>query len=269
MRKAINIWSFTGKSLSTCMKLAKEAGFDGIEPVLNENGELGLNADDNELAALKSYTQEIGLSIHSLATGLYWKYSFTANDPAERENAVRIAKKQIRTAQKLGADTILVVPGLVKADVSYETAYERALSAVSELAEEAEAAQVHIGLENVWNKFLLSPLEMRDFIDAVNSPFVGAYLDVGNVLCNGYPEQWIRILGSRIKKVHFKDYKADAGIFGFVDLLSGDVNWPEVMRALRETNYDGWVTAEITPAYQHHSDQLIFNTIASMRRIMD
>jgi hexulose-6-phosphate isomerase len=109
---------------------------------------------------------------------------------------------------------------------------------------------------------------MRDFIDAINSPYVGAYLDVGNVLAFGYPEQWIHILGKRICKVHFKDYKIEAGgLNGFVDLLSGDVNWPAVMDAFRTVGYDGWVTAEVVPAYKHYPDQIIFNTFAAMKRI--
>ena len=137
------------------------------------------------------------------------------------------------------------------------------------LKETAEKLEIHIGIENVWNKFLLSPLEMRDFIDKINSPFVGAYLDIGNVIYSGYPEQWIKILNTRIKRVHFKDYrKAMSGLGGFVDLLSGDVNWAEVMSGFAKIGYDSWVTGEMIPPYAQHSEQIIFNTSNSMNKIL-
>src|SRR5690606_16928419 len=103
---------------------------------------------------------------------------------------------------------------------------------------------VQVCVENVWNKFLLSPLEMRGFLDGLKSSSVGSYFDVGNVLATGYPEHWIQLLGSRIKRVHFKDYRRAVGTAdGFCDLLSGDVNWPGVVSALCSIGYDGWVTA--------------------------
>ena len=121
-------------------------------------------------------------------------------------------------ASVLGCQTILVIPGCVNAEfaapgkvMDYETCYNRSLESIQKVKEYAQQYQVEIGLENVWNKFLLSLLEMRDFIDKVNSPWVGAYLDIGNTLANGYPEHWIRALGDRIKKVHFKDYRVEAG----------------------------------------------------------
>src|SRR5690606_28245567 len=132
-----------------------------------------------------------------------------------------------------GVGTILVITGAVGVDfipgcevVQYDRAYDRALEAISKLAADAKANNVHIGIENVWNKFLLSPLEMKTFIDATGSEYVGSYFDVGNAVQNGYPEHWITILGHRIKKVHFKDYRRQAGgLHGFVDLLAGDVNY--------------------------------------------
>ena len=148
--------------------------------------------------------------------------------------------------------------------------YDRALEAVKKLAPIAQENGVEIGLENVWNNFLLSPLEMRNFIDAVGSDWVGAYFDVGNVVYSGYPEHWIRILGKRIKKVHFKDYRRNPGTLNaFVDLLSGDVNWPEVMKAFRDVGYEGWAAGEMIPQYAYASDQIIYNTSASMERILN
>ena len=136
-------------------------------------------------------------------------------------------------------------------------------------AELAEKVGVSIGLENVWNKFLLSPMEMRDFIDKIDSDFVGSYFDVGNVLFNGYPEHWIKILANRIKKVHFKDYRiAAGGLHGFVDLLAGDVNYPAVIDALKSVGYDGYVTAEMIPAYTHYPETIIYNTSNAMDKIL-
>ena len=125
-----------------------------------------------------------------------------------------------------------------------------------------------IGVENVWNKFLLSPIEMTGFLDACGSPWIRAYFDAGNVLQFGYPEQWIEILGKRIVRVHVKDFKRAVGnINGFTDLLAGDVDWPAVVRALRGVGYDSFVTAEMG-AYRHYGDQIVYNTSAALDRIL-
>ncbi|WP_438445325.1 sugar phosphate isomerase/epimerase family protein [Gorillibacterium sp. sgz5001074] len=277
MKKGINIWSFPeGMPIMECAKLARKAGFEGLELSLNESGELGLATTEQEVRSIARQIRELGLEISSLATGLYWGSWMTSDSEAERIKAMDICKKQLETAAALGADTILVIPGAVGVDfipgsnvVDYEKAYERAQEAVRKLAPEAEQAGVNIGIENVWNKFLLSPLELRGFIDSIGSPFIGSYFDVGNVVYAGYPEQWVRILGKRIKKVHFKDYRREAGgLHGFVDLLAGDVDYPTVMAALRQTGYDGYVTAEMIPNYRHYTEQIIYNTSASMDVIL-
>jgi L-ribulose-5-phosphate 3-epimerase len=277
MKKGINIWSFNGaSSIADCIQLAKKAGFDGIELSLNESGELGLNASEKDVLGIKARLEAAELEIAGLATGLYWSYAMTSADPVIRDKAIDVCKKQLEVAALLGVDTILVIPGAVGVDfipeaevTDYEYAYDRALESIGKLVPYAESAGVCIGIENVWNKFLLSPLEMRSFIDALGTSYVGSYFDVGNTLQNGYPEQWIRILGHRIKKVHFKDYRRQAGgLHGFVDLLAGDVNYPEVMKALHAIGYDNYVTAEMIPPYIHHTDQIIFNTSHAMDAIM-
>lgn len=277
IKKAINIWSFkAGTSVTSCLEIAKAAGFDGIELALNETGEVSLTSTEKELLEIKKYAQDTEIELPSLATGLYWSYSLTSESKLIRDKAKSIVKKQLEMAAVIGADTILAVPGAVGADfvsgseiVSYDKAYDYALEALTELKAEAESFKVSIGIENVWNKFLLSPLEMRDFIDKVNSDFIGAYLDVGNIIYTGYPEQWIRILASRIKKIHFKDFRRSVGtLSGFVDLLAGDVNFPEVVKALHEINYHSYVTAEMLPNYTHHTNQIIFNTSNSMDQIL-
>lgn len=277
MKKGINIWSFKeGSSTQECIRLAKKAGFEGIELSLNETGELGLGATDQEVLAIKSMLDDEGLAIAGLATGLYWSYSMTSADEAKRRKAIDVCKKQLELASAFGVDAILVIPGAVGVDfipgaevVPYDLAYDRASEAIAELVPYAASAGVAIAIENVWNKFLLSPLELRDFIDKQSSDYIGSYFDVGNVVHSGYPEHWIRILGSRIKKVHFKDYRRQAGgLHGFVDLLAGDVDYPAVMAALSEIGYDGYVTAEMIPPYAHYSEQIIYNTSAAMDAIL-
>jgi L-ribulose-5-phosphate 3-epimerase len=276
VKKGINSWSFKeGMPVKECIFLAKKAGFQGIELSLNDTGVISLESREKDLLDIKAYAETVEIELPSVASGLYWSYPLTSQIKARRDKAKDIVKKQLETAAILGADTILVVPGAVGVDfipdaevVSYDKAYENALESLIELKAAAESYKVSIGIENVWNKFLLSPLEMRDFIDKIDSPYIGSYFDVGNVLYSGYPEQWIRILGERIKKVHFKDFRRSIGnLSGFVDLLAGDVNYPEVMKAFDEIGYTGYAFGEMIPNYTHYTSQIIFNTSNSMDRI--
>jgi hexulose-6-phosphate isomerase len=292
MKKGVNIWSFDASlSLEQCFKQAKKAGFegvelalaesnakfDGMELALVENGEINLNSSREEVEKIAACAKDNGIELYSLASGLSFRYSPTASDPAVREKAQMILHKQIEIASWLGCETILVIPGFVNADfvanceiVEYDVAYERGLDYVKKGLPFAEEKKIELGIENVWNKFLLSPLEMRDFIDSFNNPFSCAYFDVGNVLYSGYPEHWIKILNKRIKKVHIKDYRrAAGGLHGFVDLLSGDVNFPAVMEALKAIGYDGWLTTEIMPPYKHYPEQTLLNTSLSLDKIIN
>lgn len=276
MKKGINIWSFPQASIKDNLLLAKKAGFEGVELALNAKGELSMNSSEAEIKNVKKIADDLGLELYSLSCGLCWDYRLSDDDENLRNKSVDMIKKQLDTAKILGADTILVVPGVVNVEfsfpekkVAYDVVYERALKGLNGLKDYAKSLKVNIGLENVWNKFLLSPMEMRDFIDKIDSEFVGSYFDVGNAMLCGYPEDWIRILGKRIKKVHFKDYRMQAGgLHGFVDLLAGDVNYPEVVKALKEVGYDGWVSAEMIPNYKYHTDAIIYNTSYSMDRIL-
>lgn len=276
MKKGISIWSFAEPDLKKCLTLAKDAGFDGVEVALDEQGPVNLNSTKEEMLELKAFAEGLGLELYSVASGLYWTYNYTSSDENNREKAKAITRKQLEIASWLGCDTILVVPGAVKVAfdptselVEYDVAYERALAALNELAPYAEELKVSIGVENVWNKFLLSPVEMAEFIDKVGSDYVGSYFDVGNVLYIGYPEHWIKVLGNRIKKVHFKDYRVAAGgLHGFVDLLAGEVNWPAVMEQFQKIGYDGWVTAEMIPPYTHYPETIVYNTSNAMDKIM-
>lgn len=283
MKKSINYWSFAEKlangskmSLKDCMQLAKRAGFEAIELTVAEEGELSLNSTRRDVEKIVQAAEEVGIELSSLATGLFWDYSLSSSNDKVKDKAKGIVKKMLELASYLGTDTILVVPGAVdvffkpEAEVvPYDVAYKRSLESLRECLDTAEKYKVSIGIENVWNKFLLSPLEMRDFIDKLGSDYLGAYFDVGNILLTGYPEHWIRILGKRIKKVHIKDFKRVIGnVNGFCDLLEGDVNWAEVMKALREVGYNDYITAEILPPYSQHPEALIYNTSRSMDFIL-
>ena len=259
-------------------RIAKDAGYDGIEPAFAATGPVSLESSRDDLLRFRDGAEKAGLEIPSVTGGLYWATPFTSDDDAVRAKALEIAQAHLRAANVLGAETVLLVPGVVHAFfiencpvVRYDLAYERSQAAMAELAPLAEELDVHIGVENVWNKFLLSPLEMALFVDEIDSSHVGVYFDVGNVVPFGFPQDWIAILGKRIRKVHFKDFKADASVqsmAGFVDLLQGDVDWPAVMAALATVGYDGYVTAEMIPQYKHHPIQRIYNTAASLRTIL-
>ena len=276
MKKGISIWSFGGGTLKENFRLAHEAGFEGVEVALDEEGELSLTTTEKEAAAIRAEADRAGVALYSVASGLYWKYSLTSADPALREKAKECVRKQLQVAAWLGCDTVLVLAGAVSVSFApelgvtdYAVAYDRALAAMQELKKDAERYKVHIGLENVWNNFLLSPLEMRDFIDKAGSDYVGSYFDVGNAVANGYPEQWIRKLGKRIKKVQFKDYRRAVGsLDGFVDLLAGDVDWKAVKAALDEIGYADWVTGEMIPQYKQYNERLIVNTSNAMNGIL-
>ena len=271
MKKGIHYWALPQNlTLREKMRFAKRMGFDGLELVIVEKGELRLDCNDQELEAIRQAAEEEKVEIIALSNSLNWKCSLTSENDKIRELAKDMLIRQIQIAAALQVEVVLALPGFVSMNfitndlhpsvathdevhyhpgqeiIHYEKAYHRALNAFKEIAPIAEQLGVTIGIENIWNEFLLSPLEMRNFIDEVGSKNVGAYFDVGNVKPYGYPEQWIRILGSRIKRVHVKDFvQGSSSIKGFVNLLSGDINFPEVMKALVEIGYDGWVTAEV------------------------
>ena len=279
LKKSISIWSFYGSwNLDEKMKLAKAAGFEGFEIDLSEDGPVALKSSAEDLKKVRASAEKAGIALSGLATGLYWGANGASADASVRAKAAAILTRQIECAAALGLDAILVVPATVGADfipgcevVPYDQAMLRAKELVKAALPAAEKHKVTLGIENVWNKFLVSPLEMRDFIDSFGSERVGAYFDTGNSLAWGYPEHWISILGKRIVRVHFKDYRRAVGnVEGFVDLLSGNVNWPAVMAALRQVGYSGWCTAEMIPPvpfYTHAPEVLIHNTARAMDSI--
>ncbi len=260
MKISASYWIFDGGldgslPISSAMEQTSKLGFEAIELGIASQGVLTHNTTQAECEEIVREAEKHGLEISGVASGESWTTSPTANDEDVRKKIINFTQKALQVTQWLGTDAYLFVPGAVEVFflpeaevIPYDVCYQRASEAISQLVPVAEKLGVAIAVENVWNKFLLSPLEMREFIDNFNTSQVGVYFDVGNVLLSGYPDQWIRILGSRIKRVHIKDFKRSVGTAdGFVDLLEGDVDFEAVKQALSEINYDGYVTAEMIP----------------------
>jgi len=274
MKKGINQWAFSaGTTVSQAIRKAKQAGFDSIELCFEEKGEISFDSKPDMLSRIVSEAGSVGIEIASVATGILWRHSLTSDDPALRDKGKQAVKAMLKIARELGTDAILVVPGATMVPwmpeagvVPYETALQRARDAIGELVKDAEKARVVIGLENVWNGMFLSPLELRDFVDSFGSEYVGAYFDVGNCVLTGRPEDWIHILGSRITRVHMKDFRIAAGMHGFVGLLEGDVNWQAVMAALKEIGYNGHLIAELGP-YKYAPDVVLDHVSRSLDAI--
>jgi hexulose-6-phosphate isomerase len=281
MKKGINYWSFPGgldgsKDFPEAVREARQLGYEGIEVCLFPEGPLNLDMSEADVAKLGKMLEGAGLQPASVTSGALWEYPLTSSDPSKREKGKQIVTKCLQVAGQLGATGILVVPGAVEIFfnpqaevVPYDVAMQRVEEAMRALVPVAEKNKVAIGIENVWNKMFLSPLEARDFVDKLGSEYLGWFFDVGNIVALGVPEQWIRILGKRIKKVHVKDFRRTVGTLdGFVDLLEGDVNWPEVMKALREVGYDDFLIAEMIPYYTHAPETRVANTSLAMDKIL-
>ena len=278
MFKSINQWSFPeGMTISEMMQQAKDLGYDAFEPAISVSGELSLESTDDEVRQVRAEADRIGIRLSSLASGLSWNWSPTSNDPKVRERAYANAVRQLECAQLLGVDAILLVPGTVGTGfwggaqdyVYYEDAWNRCVAMLKRLAPVAEQCGVVIGVENVWNNLLLSPKDVVSLLDEVGSDWVQAYLDIGNVVKFGFPEMWVRMIGKRIVRVHIKDFKRSIGTLdGFCDLLSGDVDFPAVMRELKNVGYDKDITAEMNNAICCHEENRVKRTSAAMDVIL-
>lgn len=229
-----------GRTAAEKFHHAKMAGFEGVEVMSH--------LDRNEVLQARD---ETGLAILGVCNARHWRMPLSDPDPAVREEGVEALWVAIDDAKIYGTDTVLLVPGIVNEKVSYDACWQRTIDGIKKVLPMAEKHQVRIAIENVNNRFLLSPLEACRYVDQFNSKWVGFYFDTGNALqCLAYPEQWIRILGNRILRVHIKDYSLkileQSGIrAGYqVRIGEGDVNWTEVMRALNEISYHGWLTVE-------------------------
>jgi hexulose-6-phosphate isomerase len=256
------------------LELVKRAGYDGIELWLGDMPWFQMNTTDADVRALRRAVESAGLVVSNVSTGLHWGSPLSARDPTVRARAARIVERQIETAARLGADAVLVVAGLVTEEVPYNEVYQRCVEALKPLGDTAKQAGVRIGCENcnAEQRFLMSPREFWQFLNDVNHPAVGIHLDVGNIHDNGFAEQWIEMLGSRITRIHVKDVLRHRGRCGdqsvYTNLLLGDNNWPAIRAALTKVGYDGWLVAEMEARYRYAPDQQFFDTAQAMDRLI-
>lgn len=221
-------------------KMALDAGFVAVE--------MRTIADPKEAEDIRAASTKSGLRIHSVMNADHWNFPISSPDSEVVNKSVAGMETSLRNAKLWGADTVLLVPAVVNPQTSYQDAWTRSQRIICErLLPLACELKVIIAVEEVWNKFLLSPLEFARYVDELDSPWIKAYFDVGNVVFYGYPQDWIRALGRRIVKVHLKDFQLDrpGGRFYWKNLGEGDIDWVEVRRALDEVGYDGYLTTEI------------------------
>ncbi len=224
-------------------QLARDTGF--------EQTECGTTDDPRQAEEILAASKKTGIRIHSVMNRDHWKYPLSSRDPEVVAKSMEGLKTSFRNASMWGADTVLVVPAVVNPETTYQEAWERSQTQIRKMLPLAEEVKVILAVEEVWNKFLLSPLEMARYVDEFQSPWVRSYFDVGNVVLYGYPQDWIRTLGKRIVKLHIKDFsfREDRAIkkrvADFVNLRDGDIDWKEVYRALAEIGYKGSATVEL------------------------
>lgn len=220
--------------------LARESGFEAIE--------MQTTPKDEEAAEIKEAAAAAGLRIHSVMNMDHWRLPLSSSDPDVVKRSVAGMETSMRNAKLWGADAVLLVPAVVDATTAYKDAYQRSQKVIREqLLPMARDLKITIAVEEVWNKFLLSPMEFARYVDEFESPWLKAYFDVGNVVIYAFPQDWIRTLGARIVKIHLKDFTFDRrnGTFTWKAIGEGDIDWPEVRRALRDINYAGYVTTEV------------------------
>ncbi len=228
-----------GMTILEKFELAKRTGFEGIQPNT-------LNSAD-EVKEYKDAAEKIGIKISSIMNADHWKYPLSDNDPEVVRKCVEGLKTSMQNAHDVGASNVLLVPGIVTPEVRYEEVYARSQAQIRKLLPLAKQLRVIIAIENVGNRFLLSPLEMARYIDEFKSPWVRSFFDIGNVVSIGYPQDWIRTLGKRICHMHIKRFEPGTvyAKFDRKDRRNQGIDWPDVHRALVEIGYSGWIAAEI------------------------
>ncbi|MCB9383133.1 MAG: sugar phosphate isomerase/epimerase [Bryobacterales bacterium] len=219
-------------------QIAKAAGFTAMEAQTVK--------DDDEAKLIAAAAEKTGLRIHSVMNMEHWAHPLSSPDPADLDASVAGMEASLRQAKIYGADAVLLVPGVVRDDTTYEQAWERSMKVIRErILPVAEQNDVVVAMEEVWNKFLLTPRDFVQYVDEFNHPLVKAYFDVGNVVHYGVPQHWIDALGDRIVKVHLKDYSRQAGFVNLGDAGEGGVEWPKVRQAFDNIGYEGYATVEL------------------------
>ena len=279
MIPGISYWSFeqglaNTHPLDDALAGVQSAGLQALELSIGPEGLITVETPEAECRRFREQIDAAGVHVSTAATGMTWGLNPTSEDPAVREKSIAMHAAALERAAWLGCEALLMVPGVVTSPIApdqcvrYDVAIERCREAVTELLRTAERVGVDLCLENVWNGMLLTPLEWAAFLDGFDSPRVGMYFDVGNLLgYHQHPPHWIELLGDRIKRVHVKDFKLEfgwQGSFDFCRLGEGDVPWPETFAALRSIGYDSTVIAEMLP----HSPGLIEHTGAALNKLM-
>jgi L-ribulose-5-phosphate 3-epimerase len=278
MDLCISYWSIRGglegtRAVEEAVLEAKTAGFDGLELAIGMSGVFAPDTDQRTIESYRKLGEKHRIKLETLACALTWQCSPTHPDAEIRHRSVQLHAAALQRAAWLGAKAMLMVPGAVKIPwdpsyppVPYDKAVEWARDAARELAEVAERVKVDLCIENVWNGMFYSPLEFIAFVDSIGSKSVGIYFDVGNVLgYHQHPPHWIELLGSRIRRVHIKDFHNAVGnLTGFCDLLAGDVPWKDSIAALRKIGYDKTLVAEMMPP----DETLLKRTHEAMTKIV-
>jgi L-ribulose-5-phosphate 3-epimerase len=218
-------------------KLARAVGFEVVQAPTEP--------DERKAGEIKSAADSANIRIDSVMNMDHWKFPLSSSDSAVLEKSLAGVRASLHNAKLWGADAVLLVPAVVNPQTSYRDAWTRSQREIRKLIPLAEDLKIVIAIEEVWNKFLLSPLEMASYIDEFDSPWIKAWFDVGNVLLYGYPQDWIRTLGKRIVKVHLKDFKRREDQYAWVNLGDGDVDWTAVRQAFTEVGYAGSAVAEL------------------------
>jgi L-ribulose-5-phosphate 3-epimerase len=244
---------YKGTVLEKC-RAVKEAGFAGVEPSSHMN-------QDEVVKAL----DETGLKAASVCCSTHWKLTLSHPDEAIREKGLEGLKQALQDAKRYGATSVLLVPGVARNGVTYEQCWDRSIAQIHKAIPTCEETGVKIAVENVWNDFIMKPQQAKDYLDAINSPWVGWHFDIGNMIKYGPSEDWINVLGKRILKLHFKEYSLKKG-FG-VKFFEGDDHWPEIMAALDRVGYNGWAITE-QPGGQTKDAESLKEFSATLDRVL-
>lgn len=282
MKKSINQWAFPypdRMNLRECMQLAKDAGFDGIELNYDLDNDLSPKSGTKEYTEIRKMADDIGIAISGLCSFLFWPYPLTANDADKRNKGFELAGKMTQAAHDLGVENLLVVPGAVHIPwrddhepTPNDVCDQRAKEAVEKLLPTAEKLGVYMNIENIFfNGYLMTPMEMNSFVDHFSSEHLRVHFDTGNIMEYQFPEHWARLLGSRTKNIHLKEFTkkgTDHSLECFRPLLDGTTDWPAVIEELDKVGYDGYLTFEYFHPYIHYPEALIHQTNDSLDRML-
>jgi len=277
--KGISYLSFenglsNNESIESALSQTKNNGFDALELSVSSEGVINTNTSKAECEIIRKKIEDSGIFVDSIATGMSWGVSPTSNDRSIREKSIKLHQDALKVASFLDCKALLFVPGVVKSPISpdivrYDKALDRLREAINQMLPIAEDLNVDLCMENVWNGFFYSPIELRDFVDSFDSDRLGVYLDIGNLIgYQQYPPHWVELLNSRIKRVQIKDFQENfdwTGSFSFCDIGAGDVPWKETIAALNAIQYKSTIIAEMLP----WDETILSRTSAAMDQLFN